>query len=108
MMKETLKEIAILQQRRLKLQPPIIARNQYQEIVDYIKLPHSVVVMGVRRCGKSTLLTQILNEHFPDQFYYLNFEDERLLNFTVTDFTMLYEIFVELFGERKIFYFDEI
>ena len=38
----------------------------------------------------------------------MNFDDERLINFKVDDFQTLYEAFIELFGEQKTFYFDEI
>ena len=40
--------------------------------------------------------------------YYLNFDDERLLNFKVEDFQTLCEVFLENFGEQKTFYLDEI
>ena len=40
--------------------------------------------------------------------YYLNFDDERLIDFNVNDFQLLIEVFLELFGEQKSFYFDEI
>lgn len=40
-----------------------------------------------------------------EQDFYLNFDDERLVNFTVNDFQTLYEAFIELFGEQKTFYF---
>lgn len=49
-----------------------------------------------------------MREHYADQFYYLNFEDERLSAFTVNDFDMLHEIFIEIFGVHSVFYFDEI
>jgi len=65
------------------------------------------VISGVRRCGKSTLLHQIRAIR-NEQDYYLNFDDERLVNFKVADFQLLYETFIELFGLQKTFYFDEI
>lgn len=37
-----------------------------------------------------------------------NFDDERLVNFTVADFQTLQECFFELFGEQHTYYFDEI
>jgi len=40
--------------------------------------------------------------------YYVNFDDERFVNFTVDDFQMLYETLIELFGDKHIFFFDEI
>ena len=38
----------------------------------------------------------------------MNFDDERLVNFKTDDFQLLYETFIELFGQQKTFYFDEI
>ena len=40
--------------------------------------------------------------------YYFNFEDERLVNFELSDFQLLQEVFIELFGLQKTYYFDEI
>ncbi|MBX2951534.1 MAG: ATP-binding protein [Leadbetterella sp.] len=66
-----------------------------------------VVISGIRRCGKSTLLQQIRSRQ-AEKDYYLNFDDERLVNFNVEDFQMLLEVLHELFGEQKTYYFDEI
>jgi hypothetical protein len=67
------------------------------------------VITGIRRCGKSTLLRQIVKEFYNDHdFYYLNFEDERLLNFDASGFNLVYETMVELFGLQKTFFIDEI
>jgi predicted AAA+ superfamily ATPase len=66
-----------------------------------------VVISGIRRCGKSTLLNQIRSS-YREQDYYMNFDDERLLNFQVDDFQELHEIFIELFGQQTTFWFDEI
>ncbi len=46
-----------------------------------------VVISGVRRCGKSTLMRQMAAT-LP-AFHFVNFDDERLLSFTVTDFAAL-------------------
>ncbi len=106
--REALKEIIVSQQDRCRITENLIERTQFPQLVENFSLPHTIVVMGVRRCGKSTLLNQFLQKHYPGQFYYLNFEDERLLHFKVTDFNLLHEVFIELFGEFKTFYFDEI
>lgn len=66
-----------------------------------------VVISGVRRCGKSTLLHQIRSSRDEKDFY-LNFDDERLIHFKVEHFQVLHELFIELFGDQKSFYFDEI
>lgn len=63
------------------------------------------VISGIRRSGKSTLLWQLM-QHF-DDYYYLNFDDERLINFTVEDFRELMIIFKKQ-HDASIVFFDEI
>lgn len=66
-----------------------------------------IIISGIRRCGKSTLLQKIRYEGLNKE-YYLNFKDDCLVNFTVEDFQTLLEVFIELFGIQRTFYFDEI
>ncbi len=66
-----------------------------------------IVLTGVRRCGKSVVLNTIRRQ-MKEKDYYFNFEDERLVTFISDDFQLLYEVFLEIFGEQKTFYFDEI
>jgi uncharacterized protein len=66
-----------------------------------------VIISGIRRCGKSTLLSQIRHDN-DEKDYYMNFDDERLIHFSVEHFQLLHETFIELFGVQKTFYFDEI
>lgn len=69
--------------------------------------PEVLVITGIRRCGKSVLMQQI-RERQNEKDYYLNFDDERLINFRVEDFQMLNEVFMEDFGIQKHYYLDEI
>lgn len=71
------------------------------------KNPFVHIFSGVRRCGKSTLL-HFVRSIESDRDYYMNFDDERLVDFHVSDFQKLYELFIEKFGEQDVFYFDEI
>lgn len=71
------------------------------------KTPEILVISGVRRCGKSVMMMQIKASQ-DEQDYYFNFDDDRLLHFTVEDFQTLYEVFVEDFGVQHTFYLDEI
>ena len=72
----------------------------------FIKSKKISVISGIRRSGKSTLLKQIAGGL--EGYCYLNFEEDRLLDFKYNDFNALYEVFLELYGEQKVFFFDEI
>ena len=65
----------------------------------------ATIITGIRRCGKSTLLRQLMSRKY-DQALYLNFEDIRLANFDADDFTRLLRE-IERRGIRVLF-FDEI
>jgi predicted AAA+ superfamily ATPase len=85
-----------------------IPRDRLSEVEQAANLPHAVIVSGLRRVGKSTLLAQMAHRLGKDAFYYLNFEDDRFLGFQAEDANDLYQSLVELFGERKIFAVDEV
>jgi len=97
-------------QRAAILNKPLgIERVLLADVDKTIKLPHVVVITGLRRVGKSTLMRQIIQKYYADQrFYYINFEDERLFKFKTEDFNLLYEALIELYGEQKTFFIDEI
>ncbi len=62
------------------------------------------VISGIRRCGKSTLMKEIIKRHYSN-FAYFNFEDSRVYGFEVGDFARL----DELFGNGvEAYFFDEI
>lgn len=63
------------------------------------------VITGVRRSGKSTLLLQ-LADSYPD-FYFVTFDDERLMNFQVSDFNIMLIELNKLFPSRTIL-IDEV
>jgi len=52
-----------------------------------------LIISGVRRCGKSTLVKQKLLP--TNKAIYINFEDPRLIDFTVDDFTKLDDLLKE-------------
>ncbi len=108
MEKQLLREIVLEQRDIVKSADTGVARNTLDVIKKYLPLPHAVVISGIRRAGKSTLLMQIMKNFYDYDVYYLNFEDERLLRFGAEDFNALYEVFLELYGEKKVFFFDEI
>ena len=99
--KELLRQV-IYEQRNLKGNLGIERKN----VLHKIETPEILVISGVRRCGKSVLLQQIRAKQ-KEQDYYLSFDDDRLLHFTVEDFQTLFEVFVEDFGVQHTFYLDE-
>ena len=64
-----------------------------------------IVISGVRRSGKSTLLKQISLKL--RNFYYINFDDERLIDFTVSDFNNLLILWKKQYQSKNIL-IDEI
>ena len=70
-----------------------------------------VVLYGVRRSGKTFFLfSQFLKN--PSLGLYIDFEDERLIGFSLSDFELLKEAFFELnphlIGKRVKFFLDEV
>lgn len=63
------------------------------------------IISGIRRSGKSTLLKQF-SLKLPN-YYYINFDDERLINFSVQDFNNLIIIWKKIFDSKYIL-IDEI
>lgn len=102
-MKNLIKTV-IYDQQKTGISKRFISRSIPKGIVESESI---VVISGIRRCGKSTLLNQIKNES-KEKDYYFNFDDERIIHFNVDHFQLLYETFLELFGVQRTFYFDEI
>jgi len=103
-MDKRLLRTVIADQMELKWNDSFLRR----EIPDYMINGNEIVVIsGIRRCGKSTLLHQIRDSSDENAFY-MNFDDDRLIQFKVEDFQMLLELFIELFTPQKTLYFDEI
>lgn len=98
----------ILDQRGWPFPKDYIHQSVYDDVVPFLKTPDIVVITGVRRCGKSTLLQAIRRKSKNRADYFLNFEDDRLVEFKLEDFQKLLEVFMELFGSQDTFYFDEI
>jgi len=68
---------------------------------------HVSVIAGIRRCGKSTLMRQIMSQNANASRIFINFEDARLSAFRTDDFQKLIDIINEYYPEAEC-YFDEI
>jgi predicted AAA+ superfamily ATPase len=65
----------------------------------------ATIITGIRRCGKSTLLLQLLRRDYQDAIY-LNFDDIRLSGFKTGDLARLHREIEK--REVKVIFFDEI
>jgi len=106
---DQIKEILVNQRETILRKEFGIERSVLKDLEVKLKLPHVVVLTGLRRSGKSTLLRQLMKKSFGDEdFYYINFEDERLFDFPASEFNKLYEALLSLYGKKKTFLIDEI
>ena len=97
----------IEEQQAILLPKPLVLRESWQKLVQYQGNTQIVIIKGVRRCGKSIAL-QWLRFQEKAPYFYFNFDDDRLIDFTVQDFQLLLETLVEISGPARIVYFDEI
>lgn len=72
-----------------------------------LKSNRAQVVIGVRRCGKSTLCEMFLKQKGID-FAYVNFDDDRMEDMKASDLDHLLEALYMTYGEFKYLFLDEI
>jgi len=106
--KKNIERIVLDQSDDLKRMELGLTRDKLLEIDTQINSKINIVITGVRRCGKSTLLLQIMNKYYKNKFYYLRFADERLSDIQIEDYQKIYEVFLANFNKSNIFFFDEI
>lgn len=102
-LKETLTEVVKSQKENLLNSDPGILREKIHEI--RFSPGFAVIISGIRRSGKSTLLRQLIEK--TKVFNYINFEDVRVFNFDVKDFNRLDEVFSSQ-SKSDFYFFDEI
>ncbi|MDX9933017.1 MAG: ATP-binding protein [Lentimicrobium sp.] len=106
-MKAKILQVAWQQKERLLVQGGLIARDLLPEAKAALTNDNRVLALsGMRRTGKSTLLLQLMSE--VDNVAYFNFEDEKLLGFSVEHFGELEEALIEVYGPARYWFFDEI
>jgi len=102
--KEDLRIIIREQHEQLHGEQDIVQRKIFND--PDLSGSQAIVITGVRRSGKSTYLHQLMQKS--GDFYFLTFEDIRLTGFEAEDFMKVEEVFLEEFGEKEFFFFDEI
>ncbi len=66
-----------------------------------------IVISGVRRCGKSTLMAQIAAQNSDQALFYLNFDTPQLYGFSMDDYQRIDEI-LRGYAEQPLLFFDEV
>lgn len=105
--KQALKNIATDQKNAFMNKSGLIGRDI--DVGSFLKTSQVVIISGVRRCGKSSLL-YLIKEKLglkENQFCYFNFDDERIST-DVSIFNELYALHLEMYDTEPVFFFDEI
>ena len=97
------RKIARSQRERIEGADLGLTRESLASLPDIVS--HALIVSGIRRCGKSTILHQF-TQRIGKPFFYLNFDDLRLSAFSVPDYGLLDAIIHE--SGCPFLFFDEI
>lgn len=101
-----LKQIILDQHETIRNGMIVPREYTFQKDINYI-------LVGLRRAGKSTLLYSLVQEYIAngiewDQIIYINFEDERLIGFSSSDFNDILAVQAELSDKEGYFFLDEV
>ena len=81
----------------------VIKRDLMDDLMRSSKMEEVTVLKGVRRSGKTFMLFGLMKKIGGT---YINFEDERLMDFSVEDFEKLFDIAMK--NNKKTLYLDEV
>lgn len=98
LLKNEIRSIINKQKKTIENKPLGVPRTQKIDTAS----DHILILSGIRRSGKSTILTQLYNN--VDNKLFVNFEDPSLYSFTREDFTTL----LDMYTDKEHFFFDEI
>jgi predicted AAA+ superfamily ATPase len=102
---ETLSQVVASQRRGLAALE-LGVKRECAKALD-LGLPYALVLTGIRRCGKSTLLRQLMRRAKSPQ-YYFNFDDSRIAGFEAGDFWKLDAALVAEYGKCSHYFLDEV
>ena len=111
MKREDLYFVLYEQQKDFAAEEPLVKRELTKKVKELTKLNLPVIITGVRRCGKSFLLKIIKNELKlkEKEYLYINFNDERFVDFSVEDFQKIIDFLnEEKYKEGCFLFIDEI
>ncbi len=99
------------QQKEFETEEFLVDRELVDKTLKLIKLKLPIVITGVRRCGKSSLLKILKNKLGLKykEYLYVDFNDERLINFSIEDFQKIMDFIIEQkYTEKCTLFIDEI
>lgn len=106
MEKDKLRQIIVDQQEIFQKKEGLIQRDL--DLTYYNKGNEIVIISGIRRCGKSSLL-KLISQEIQGKKVFISFDDIRFTDFTVDNFQDIQNIVLEKFGDENVTYFlDEI
>ncbi len=111
MEREELNSVLFDQQKDFEEENPTVDRDMRKRALSLISLEMPIIITGVRRCGKSFLLKLIKEELKlkEKEYFYVNFNDDRLVKFTLEDFQKIIDFLNEQgYKERCFLFIDEI
>ena len=77
--RQTLKAV-IIDQNQIMIPDHYYEREVFPSIKNFSRGKEAIILQGVRRSGKSTLL-QVLRQESKENHFFLNFDDDRLITF---------------------------
>ncbi len=104
---EQLKMVLFDQKEVFNKKRNLIRRNI--ELEKYISSKQIIIITGIRRCGKSSLLFLIKQKMKLEEseYCYFNFDDERITN-NISILEQIFNLHMEIYGKEPILFFDEI
>lgn len=106
---EMLKSVITDQKKELEelLKHNIIKREALDYVKPFLKHPNILVILGVRRSGKS-IFSGLLAQELAEEFAYINLDDDRLIGLKTEDLNIILQAFYELYGNIELIILDEI
>ena len=111
MKRDELYSVLFEQQKEFQEEKVFVDRKAKNKVLSFRHLKLPIIITGVRRAGKSTLLYIIKNQLKlkKEDYVYVNFNDERLAGFSIEDFQKILDFVDEQDYKKNCYFFlDEI